>query len=353
MKKIEKSQYRFYIQIRQFQGIDAKQIFNELNNYGGKHAPSLPTVKFWYRKNKRGQSTFEDKQRSGRPNHVISPDNIKEIGSLIEDDPYTTYEELNAKTSISKGSINTIIHKHLKLRKITSRWVPYELTPHNKAERVRICKENLAKLEDEQWRACDILTGDESWFYLKQIARKQSNKSWVGEGQSPRTVVRQGRFDPKFMFTIFFKRSGVVHISRLEKGKTIAYDTYISQTLSPLVEVLKSQRPKSGCRGLIFHHDNARPHIHKDVVAFLKAQQFTMMEHPPYSPDLAPCDFWLFDYIKQRLSDHKTAESLHAAITKIVSEIPKKDWELTFEKWVDRMKRCIKYKGDYFEHLLK
>ena len=76
------------------------------------------------------------------------------------------------------------------------------------------------------------------------------------------------------------------------------------------------------------------------------------MDHPPYSPDLAPSDFWLFDYVKQRLDDHTSAESLVKQITKIVNDIAKEEWQKRFYKWIERMELCIKNKGDYFEHLI-
>ena len=63
-------------------------------------------------------------------------------------------------------------------------------------------------------------------------------------------------------------------MSRLEKGKTINHDSYIEETLKPLVKDINTQRPESGCKGLKFHHDNARPHTHRDVVAFLEVQEF-------------------------------------------------------------------------------
>lgn len=77
------------------------------------------------------------------------------------------------------------------------------------------------------------------------------------------------------------------------------------------------------------------------------------MDHPPYSPDLAPSDFWLFDYIKQRLDTQSDANSMMKAITAIVSSIPKQEYLKTFEKWIERMELCIKNKGHYFEHLIK
>ena len=77
-----------------------------------------------------------------------------------------------------------------------------------------------------------------------------------------------------------------------------------------LVKKINAQRPESGCKGLKFHHDNARPHTHRDVVAFLEVHEFIIMDHPPYSPDPAPCALWPFDYIKQHLSDHTSVKVL-------------------------------------------
>ena len=102
-----------------------------------------------------------------------------------------------------------------------------------------------------------------------------------------------------------------------------------------------------------FHHDNARPHVHKGVVEYLKEQNFTIIDHPPYSPDLAPSDFWLFSYIKERLVSASGEKSLHKQITEILNSIDIKEYLKTFDKWLERMDLCIKNKGDYFEHLIK
>ena len=88
-----------------------------------------------------------------------------------------------------------------------------------------MCEENLAKFKEGKWRLSDVLTGDESWFYHRQIGKKQANKSWVAEGEKAREVVKIDSFEPKTMFTIFFMRSGVVHISHLKPGETINYQT--------------------------------------------------------------------------------------------------------------------------------
>ena len=98
----------------------------------------------------------------------------------------------------------------------------------------------------------DVITGDEAWFYWRQSGKKQSNKSWVGEGEKAREVVRIGRFEPKNLFILFFRASGIVHISYLDKGKTINHQTYIKDCLEPLVGTLKEQRPICGTGNLKF-----------------------------------------------------------------------------------------------------
>ena len=133
---------------------------------------------------------------------------------------------------------------------------------------------------------------------------------------------------------------------------TINHQTYIKDCLQPLLHAINLQRPNSGTTNMKFHHDNARPHVHKNVVTFLQNNPFTIIRQPPYSPDLAPSDYWLFDYIKCRLEDHASVQSLHNQITRILSSIPASEYRKTFEKWQERMQLCINNNGDYFEHLI-
>ena len=339
---------RFYIQVRLKLGLTINEIFKELKTALPESAPSLSTVTRWFNKFKSGVEDLKDKHRKGRPITEVTQANIERVRVVIENDPWCTYNEIEAETALSHGTIHVIIHAHLKMRKLVSRWVPHELTEKNRKDRVRMCQENLAKFKDGTWRLGDVITGDEAWFYWKQ-----SNKSWVAEGEKAREVVRIGRFEPKNLFIIFFRASGIVHISYLDKGKTINHQTYIKDCLEPLVSTLKEQRPICGTRNLKFHHDNAKPHVHVSVKKYLEDQNFVVMDHPPYSPDLAPCDFWLFSYIKSRLSNHTGSESLSAQITEIVSSIPESEYRKTFNKWLERMQYCIKYEGHYFEHLIK
>ena len=68
-------------------------------------------------------------------------------------------------------------------------------------------------------------------------------------------------------------------------------------------------------------------------------------------PDLAPCDFGLFPYVKLRMKDRRFSsdKELTAAFQKECDLIPKQMWEEWFNEWSYRMKKCINCDGKYFE----
>ena len=68
--------------------------------------------------------------------------------------------------------------------------------------------------------------------------------------------------------------------------------------------------------------------------------------HPPYSPDLAPCDFWLFP--KLRGCRYETIEEMKEALMKVIDTLTQENFEGAFQKLLERYK-CIAAGGDYFK----
>ena len=68
---------------------------------------------------------------------------------------------------------------------------------------------------------------------------------------------------------------------------------------------------------------------------------------PPYSPDLAPCDFWLFP--KLRGCRYETIELMKEALTKVIDKITQEDFHEALQKLLERYNKCIAAGGDYFE----
>jgi hypothetical protein len=54
------------------------------------------------------------------------------------------------------------------------------------------------------------------------------------------------------------------------------------------------------------------------------------MPHPPDSPDLAPCEYWLNDYIKRNLTDQPNEKSLARAVSKMMRHIPEEEYKKNF-----------------------
>ena len=68
---------------------------------------------------------------------------------------------------------------------------------------------------------------------------------------------------------------------------------------------------------------------------------------PPYSPDLAPCDFSLFP--KLRACRYETIEEMKEAVTKVIDMLTQEDFHGAFQKLLERYNKCIAAGGDYFE----
>ena len=68
---------------------------------------------------------------------------------------------------------------------------------------------------------------------------------------------------------------------------------------------------------------------------------------PPYSPDLAPCDFWLF--LKLRGCRSESIEEMKEAVTKVIDTLKQEDFNGAFQNLLEQYNKCIAGGGDYFK----
>ena len=113
------------------------------------------------------------------------------------------------------------------------------------------------------------------------------------------------------------------------------------------------KRPSKGWSGVHLLHDNASSHKCEVVKSFLASEKVKVLNNPPYSPDLSPCDFFLFPRLKKMLSGNKymSRSSLGSAIYQCLQQIIKEDYLSAFRDWVKRLQKCVSVKGEYFEGL--
>ncbi|CAF3957146.1 unnamed protein product, partial [Rotaria sp. Silwood1] len=191
LRKMSTENFRFYIKVRTELHIPPSAIHNELSSVYGDQVPSLRTVQRSSKSFREGREEIEDEVRPGRPITETTAKNIGQARLLIDHDPYITIEKVQEQTDLSYGTVQRIISGHLKLRKLTARYVPKDLNDFQRSEQIRICKKNLANFQKETWRLCDVVTGDESWFYHQQIGRKSSNVAWVAIGDPLPIVIQR------------------------------------------------------------------------------------------------------------------------------------------------------------------
>ena len=96
-----------------------------------------------------------------------------------------------------------------------------------------------------------------------------------------------------------------------------------------------------------FHQDNTPVHNSIFVTGCLTKMGIKTVPQPPYSPDLAPCDFCLFP--KLRGCRYETTEEMKETVTKIIDTLSQEDFHMAFQKLLERYNECIAAGGDYFE----
>jgi hypothetical protein len=119
-----------------------------------------------------------------------------------------------------------------------------------------------------------------------------------------------------------------------------------------LRDAVHQKRPHKWSSGTwLLHHNNAPCHTALSFREFLAKHSIPVVPHPPYSPDLAPCNFFLFRRLKSTLKGNRFQD-----VTKIqlntkwqLQAIPKQAYQTCIEKWKYRWNHCIQCEGSYFE----
>ena len=149
----------------------------------------------------------------------------------------------------------------------------------------------------------------------------------------------------------FFYIRGFVHYEFVPNGQTVS-QVYYLEVLERLREEVKRKRPERFANNSwILHHDNAPAHTALYVREFLATKQITVLEHPAYSPDLAPSDFFLLPKIKEILKGRHfdDIDDIRSNTMAALKAIPQNQFQNCFEGWTRCWHRCIASQGEYFE----
>ena len=290
----------------------------------------------------------------GRQVSILTEKNVATVKTLIEEDACYTFQDMEELSGIHSSSVLKILRERLELHKICARWVPHLLTDEQKQSQVRLASQVIEKYDKcDPHQLEEIVTGDETRIYHFQPDSKAKNKVWVSfEGDRPVTA-RRCKTSNRMLYAIFFDSKGPVLQIPVPKGSSVTGTFYRESILTQLVDFYQKRRPRTGVRGIKLLHDNAPAHKSATVQEYLKESGLDVLDHPPYSPDLSPCDFWLFPRLKEMLAGHRFESrcGIGSAVYQCLQHIPKQDYRAAFQRWVDWCKMCGEADGAYFEGL--
>ena len=133
-------------------------------------------------------------------------------------------------------------------------------------------------------------------------------RSWSKRDEPRQSTSKADIHQTKVMLSIWWDFKSIVHFELLPRNETINSNVYCRQ-LMKLDNEIKEKRPELAiCNSAPFHQDNARPHTSLVTRKKLLELGWEVMPHPPYSPDLALPDYYLFRSLQNHLNG-KTFDS--------------------------------------------
>ncbi len=328
-----------------------------LQNAYGAAALGKTAVRKWHKRFSQDiAQPVKDKPRSGRPRSGQSPASIGVVHNLLLQDQRKTVRTLSEESNIPPATVHRIIRKDLELRLVTAKFIPRLLTPEQKRARLTFCQGNLDLYNQDPSILDLIISGDETWISMHNPETKNESKQWMCKGEPRPQKALRSRSTKKTMLTLFFDQDGVVLQEFLAPNDTINAD-YYCHILDLLKERIRRKRPHQwlrnaeGDQSFLLHHDNASSHTANITLAKIGSSGIQMLAHPPYSPDLAPCDYANFPALKAQLRgmNHRTVPIVQNLAKQVLREMDPSVFHKAILDLPERWRKCVAVRGEYFE----
>jgi histone-lysine N-methyltransferase SETMAR len=187
------------------------------------------------------------------------------------------------------------------MKKLCARWVPHSLWDSQKQKRVEISELLLERFTNDRNNFISrIVTVDETWIHHYDPETKRQSMQWKHVNSPPPKKFCVQKSAGKVMATVFWDAEGIIMVDYLEKGKTVSGE-YYALLLGQLRDRLKEIRRGKVTKGVLLLQDNAPAHNSNIAKLAVADCGYELLPHPPYSPDMAPSDYYLFPNLKLNL----------------------------------------------------
>lgn len=332
-------------------GLNSRQIFDEIETVYGSGTVPLRSVEKWYQEFRAGRESIEDDPRSGRPTSTRTQDNIELVASIVREDGRISIPQISMMTGISYGSVQKILCEDLHYKKLSAKWIPRNLRVEEMQRRVEICRQNLEIYRGQKQAFFNrVITQDETWIYDFEPEIGEATKFWTGPGEKRRKLTKPQKSPNKVMLSVFWDKNGIILADFLEPGQTVTGEVYASE-INRLRENIKQMRRGMLTRKPLLLIDNAPAHRSQVAHSAYRDCDFELLEHPPYSPDLAPSDYYLFGRLKADLRGKrfKDKNEIKSFVSGWFDSRPNDFYSKAIESLPEKWNKCIRLRGEYIE----
>ena len=188
---------------------------------------------------------------------------------------------------------------------------------------------------------------DESWIYCYDPETKRQSSHWNHAGSPKPKKTRQSNPTHKLLMIPFLTALAGSTCSGFPLDRLSTRNNML-RFLKEFRKRFRRERPAlfKSTQGH-FQQDNAPVYNSILVTDYLTMMGIKTVPQPPYSPNLAPSDFWLF--LKLTGCRYETIDEMKEAETKVIDTLIQEDFHGAFQKLLERFNKCIAARGDYFE----
>ena len=197
-----------------------------------------------------------------------------------------------------------------------------------------------------------LVTCDESWIYCYEPETKSQSSQWKHSGSPRPKKARQSKSTHRLLIIPIFDSTGMIYMHWVPTGQTVSQQGILCWSVKGVQEEIPSEEASTLQIGSVtFPPGQCTSSQLRPCHRLFDQDGIKTVPQPPYSPDLAPCDFWLFPKLKEkhRGCRYETIEEMKEAVTKVIDTLTQEDFHGVFQKLLEWYNECIAAGGDYFE----
>lgn len=302
-----------------------------------------------YKVKKRWKEGKENWSPKKRKNHVMTPPKIEKLERLALQENPMTQKEMKYRLKVSNATVNKTLKKmNLKLRKKAKVQTLNEAQKEKRVQRAPELKQIILR------NKLKLITSDESFFTLQSAGgRREIYYEKVGSNTCHNEKFfyeNEERFSPKVMVWAGITYHGKSSISFIEPGAKVNSKYYQGNVIKMFLD--NDRKRLFGEDDFIWHQDSAPSHVSGSTTRYMEENGMkfiTKEQWPPKSPDLAPMDFFVWGWMKNRVRKYKfkTLVGLKLAIKRAWKELPQEFIQNAFDSWPNRLDEVVEAEGGH------